>query len=109
MLTRCPQCLAVHPLEADRGEGDDGSFVCPGCGNSFDAYAHLTDVADAHAELEEACAEEISDDESSEEQSCSVRDRSHGPHCCRVSRANACACRDLRNCTGGWSALDCCC
>ena len=68
MLTRCPQCLAVHPLEADRVEGDGGSFVCPDCGNSFDAYAHLTDAADAHAELEEARAEEISDEELSEEQ-----------------------------------------
>jgi hypothetical protein len=47
MLTRCPQCLAVHPLEADRPEGDDGSFVCPDCGATFDAYAHLTEVVDA--------------------------------------------------------------
>jgi hypothetical protein len=44
MLTRCPQCLAVRPLEADRPVGDDGSFVCPDCGATFDAYAHLTDA-----------------------------------------------------------------
>ena len=44
MQTRCPQCLAVHPLEADRAEGEDGSFHCPDCGANFDAYAHLTDA-----------------------------------------------------------------
>jgi hypothetical protein len=44
MQTRCPQCLAVHPLEADRAEGEDGSFHCPECGANFDAYAHLTDA-----------------------------------------------------------------
>ena len=68
MLTRCPQCLAVHRLEADRVEPNDGSFACPDCGSSFDAYAHLTDAADAHAELEEARTDEISSDEPPEEQ-----------------------------------------
>ena len=68
MLTRCPQCLAVHPLDADRPEGDDGGFVCPDCGNTFDAYAHLTDAADAHAEREEARVDEMDGDEPPEEQ-----------------------------------------
>ncbi len=44
MQTRCPQCLAVHPLEADRAEGEDGSFHCPECSANFDAHAHLTDA-----------------------------------------------------------------
>lgn len=66
MLTRCPQCLAVHPLEADRSGGDDGSFVCPDCGAAFDAYAHLTDavVLDATSARSDA----IADDEPPEEQ-----------------------------------------
>jgi hypothetical protein len=56
MLTRCPQCLAVHPLEADRAKGGDGSFACPDCGARFDAYAHLADAnadADAPPEFDE--------------------------------------------------------
>lgn len=69
MLTRCPQCQAVHPLEADRAEGDDGGFVCPDCGNRFDAYAHLTDAADAHAAVGQALPElATGDDEPPEEQ-----------------------------------------
>jgi hypothetical protein len=57
MQTRCPQCLAVHPLEADRAEGEDGSFHCPACGANFDAYAHLTD-AEPDADAAEIEAEE---------------------------------------------------
>ena len=62
MQTRCPQCLAVHPLEADRAEGDDGSFHCPGCGATFDAYAHLTDAEPA------GDADEVAFDEPPEDQ-----------------------------------------
>ena len=49
MQTRCPQCQAVHPLEADRPAGDHGAFVCPACGTGFDAYAHLTGATPAVA------------------------------------------------------------
>ena len=48
MQTRCPQCHAVHPLEADRPLGEHGAFTCTECGASFDAYAHLTDAAPAN-------------------------------------------------------------
>lgn len=69
MLTRCPQCQTVHPLEADRAEGGDKRFVCPACGNTFDPFAHLTDAPEAHAELEEPQPQEHSEDaEAPEEQ-----------------------------------------
>ncbi len=57
MLTRCPQCLAVHPLEADRPDGDGGSFHCTDCGARFDAYAHLAD-ADPLPNLEQVPEEQ---------------------------------------------------
>ena len=62
MQTRCPQCLAVHPLEADRAEGDDGSFHCPDCGATFVAYAHLTDAEPAD-DADESAFDEPAEDQ----------------------------------------------
>ncbi len=66
MQTRCPQCQAVQPLEADRAEGGDGDVVCADCGNPFDALAHLTAaepaVAEQLAPQELASAEEPLDE-----------------------------------------------
>jgi hypothetical protein len=57
MQTRCPQCLAVHPLEADRPEGADDAFVCAACGARFDAHAHLTDAEPTVDEIPDALDE----------------------------------------------------
>ena len=62
MQTRCPQCQAVHPLEADRPAGDLGGFTCAECGAKFDAYAHLTDAA-PESDAADAPSDDDSDDQ----------------------------------------------
>jgi hypothetical protein len=56
----------VHPLEADRSGGDDGRLICPDCGATFDAYAHLADAVVLGATP--ARSDAITDDEPPEDQ-----------------------------------------
>lgn len=57
MLTRCPQCQAVHPLDVDRPSGDRGVATCAACGASFDAYAHLADASRLGPAIDETAAD----------------------------------------------------